>query len=201
MKKDTISDPLLLTTVKLRSSNEHTSKSWVAPLVGGGIASIFCVIILTILLAIPITVLVIGTHYRNPRYCPIEPRISLFLIVHGSVSLGWIVFMILMFAMIIFFAARGSSTPVILGIILSIILFLVSIFSIIWLIVGSVWTFRIHNWITYEYDPFNHYYPFNYCQPVLYKFTYAYLIVSYVVIALQCCCQCVTSAFTARRQT
>jgi hypothetical protein len=103
--------------------------------------------------------------------------------------------------MAIVFAARRSSISVLLVTILSIGLFLNLIFSIIWLIIGSVWTFRVHNRVTYEYDIIDHYYPYNYCNPVLYKFTFVYLIVSYVLMAIQCCYQCLTSGFRSKQQT
>jgi hypothetical protein len=199
MNNKMVLDPLLVNSGKHRPVNTNKSHSRIGGLFAGTAASICCLIILIILLAVPITVLVIGTRYRDPRYCPIEPRISLFLIVNGAVSIGWIIFTILTTVMAIFFAAQRSLISVVLVTILSIVLFLHLIFSIIWLIIGSVWTFSVHNRVTHEYDTINHFYPFNYCNPVLYKFTFIYLIISYVLIAIQCFYQCLTSAFRSRQ--
>jgi len=201
MNNETVLDPLLANSTKRRPVNKKKSDSWIVGLITGTTASVFFLIILIILLAIPITVLVIGTRYRDPRYCPIQPRISLFLIVHGSVSIGWIVFTILTTIIAIVFAARRSLISVVLVTIISVVLFLNLIFSIIWLIIGSVWTFSVHNRVIYQYDTINHFYTYNYCNPVLYKFTFVYLIVSYVLIAIQCCCQCLNSGFRSRQQT
>jgi hypothetical protein len=194
MKKEMHRDPLLVNSVKDRSLNKTKSQSWIPCLVCGlASASIFCLIILIILLAIPITVLVIGVRYRDPRYCPIEPRISLFLIVNGSVSLGWIVLTIPLLVIAILAASYRSLSSIILSIIFTIISFLGMIFLIIWLILGSVWTFRVHKYVTHEYDTINHFYTFNYCHPILYQFTFVYLIVSYVLSVFQCCYYCLNA--------
>ncbi|CAF3745393.1 unnamed protein product [Rotaria sp. Silwood1] len=78
-------------------------KSWIALIVTAVAAtSIFGLVWLIILLAVPIILLVIGTRYRDPRYCPIEPRISLFLIVSGSVALALITLNIIISVVTIF---------------------------------------------------------------------------------------------------
>ena len=202
MKKAADRDPFLPNSVEFRPLNEKKSGPWMRYLVAGVAgASVFCLIILIILLAIPFTVLAIGVHYRDPRYCPIEPRLSLFLIVNGSVSLAWIVITILITIMTIIAAYnRSLIISVILPVILSIIIFVSMIFSIIWLIIGSVWTFRIYNRVTTQYDVMNNFYPFNYCHPVLYRFTFALIIISYVFIIFQFCFQCFNNIFRSKKQ-
>jgi hypothetical protein len=194
-------DPLLATSTKPRFVNKNKSRPWIRGVLVGTTASICCLIVLIILLAIPITVLVIGTRYRDPRYCPIEPRISLFLIVHGSILIGWITFTILTIIMAIIFAAGHSTISIALVVILSVLNFLILIFSIVWLIIGSVWTFSVYNRVIYEYDTINHFYLYTYCQPLLYKFTFVYLIVSWVLMAIQCCLQSFTAIFGPRQET
>src|SRR5690349_6410532 len=130
MKKEMVRDPLLVNPGKRRSLNGNTSRSWIRRVLLGGVGSVFRLTILTILLALPITVLVIGLHYRDPRYCPIEPRISLFLIVHGSVSLGWIALTFVSIVLTIIAARQSSPIVAIPAIILFLILFLSMIFSI-----------------------------------------------------------------------
>ena len=201
MKKKVNYDPLIVDSVNPQSSSKEISHPWTIGVLGGAAASVCFLIILCLLLAVPITVFVIGTRYRDPRYCPIEPRISLFLIVHGSVALGWILLMIIISLMTMFCAYRRSSAAIFLGIILFLIIFLNLFFSLIWLIIGSVWTFNVRNRVTYQYDPINHFYPYNYCHPLLYKFTFTYLIVSYVLMAIQCCCQSITNPFRYKQST
>jgi hypothetical protein len=156
-------------------------------------ASILSLIVLSLLLVVPITALIVGIHYRDPRYCPIEPRISLFLIVSGSIALACGVVMILISVLTMFFASQRSSISIILGIILCIIIFLTGIFSTVWLIIGSVWTFSVRSGVTHRYDTINNYYTYNYCHPVLYQFTFIYLIVAYVGLGIQCCYSCYTN--------
>jgi hypothetical protein len=194
MKKAADRDPFLKDSVEFKPLNEKPSESWMRYLVAGVAgASVFCLVILIILLAIPITVLAIGVRYRDPRYCPIEPRISLFLIVNGSVSLAWIFITILITIMTIVAAYNRSLViSVILPAILSIIIFVSMIFSIIWLIIGSVWTFSVYKRVTHQYDVMNYFYPYNYCH--------ALLIISYVFIIFQCCFQCFNNVFRSKKQ-
>jgi hypothetical protein len=201
MRKENDLDQFLVNSSEYRSVNENTSQSLVRCLVGGvASASIFCLIILFILLIIPITVLVVGINYHDPRYCPIEPRISLFLIVSGSVSLGWIVLTIVVTILTIMAASRRPFNSVGLVIVLSVIILIITIFSIIWLIIGSVWTFSVYMWVTYNYDTMNNFYPYNYCQPELYRFTFVYLILSFILVVFQCSYYCFNSIFRSLKQ-
>ncbi|CAF1508671.1 unnamed protein product, partial [Rotaria sordida] len=109
-------ESLLVSIPNYNKSNLKRSSSNVGLIVGGfAIVSVIGIVILSLLLAIPITVLVIGLHYRDPRYCPIEPRISLFLIVHGSVSIGCLITNILFGVIILLLIRRDSSPAVILN--------------------------------------------------------------------------------------
>ncbi|CAF3876730.1 unnamed protein product [Rotaria sp. Silwood1] len=162
----------------------------VGVIIGGfAIVSFIGLVILSLLLAIPITVLVIGLHYRDPRYCPIEPRISLFLIVHGAVGIGCLVVNIILGIIVLLFIRRDSSMAIILTSISSILSYIHGTFIWIWLIIGSVWTFSVHKQITHEYDTVNHFYTYNYCHPVLYRFAFIYLIIVYVLLGVGCCCR------------
>ena len=201
MKKGMRSVTLLDDFDRQPISKKKISGNWAVRACLGGIGSIICLIILVILLALPITVLIIGTRYRDPRYCPIQPRISVFLMVNGGVSLGYIIFSILALILITISASRRSFAAIILIIIFGIVLALVLIFSLIWLIIGSVWTFGVRNRVIHEYDRMNNFYLYTYCHPVLYKFTFAYLIVSYILIAFQCCQQYATVIFGRRQKT
>jgi hypothetical protein len=197
MGKEIDLDQFLVDPSERKFFNENKSQSWVRYLVGSVVTpSIFSLIVFGLLLFIPITVLVVGINYQDARYCPIEPRISVFLIVNGSVLLGWIALIIIV---TVFTITATNHCPFIftfLAIVFSIIIIISTIFSIIWLIIGSVWTFSVYYWITYYYDAQNNFYPYNYCQPELYRFTFIYLILSYVFAFLQCCYYCFNNIFT-----
>jgi hypothetical protein len=182
-----------------RTSGIDPSHPWVRYVVtGAAVASIFGVIILVLMLAIPISMLAVGVRYRDFLYCPIEPRISRFLIVGGSISLIWIILTIILSLITMFFAYTRSMISVICVVILSVIIIIGQIFLIIWLIVGSVWTFSIRNRVEYTIN-----YPWNirfYCQRTLYQFTFVYLIIIYILIALQCVCQCCANIYRSRQR-
>jgi hypothetical protein len=166
-----------------RSADLDPSYPWVRYAVAGAAAvSLFGILLLILILAVPISMIVIGVRYRYEYDCPIEPRLSRFLIVGGSVSIVWIVITIIVSLITMFFSYTRSIGSVICVIILIVITFLGQIFSLIWLIIGSVWTFSIRSRVQYR-DPFFYYR--SYCNQTLYQFTFAYLILIYVLIALQ----------------
>ncbi|CAF1354438.1 unnamed protein product [Adineta steineri] len=197
MRNENDVDPFLGSSSERQSFNENESQPWVNYLVGAVVSpSVISVIILLLLLFIPITVLVVGINYHDPHYCPIEPHISTFLIVHGSVLFGWIIFTII--PTILAKKLSSNDDPYISGIIviiLSVMTIICTIFLIIWTIVGSIWTFNVFYWVTYYYDTKNNFYPYNYCQPELYRFTFVYIILSYIFVFLQICYYCFNNMF------
>jgi hypothetical protein len=149
------------------------------------------IVILSMLLALPITMLVIGIQYRDARYCPIEPNISPFLIVGGATNLVTCIFMILLLVSTIVLSATRSVLVEVLLLVIQVLLIIVQLFSFIWIIVGSVWTFSVKSKVQY-----NNPYWRNFCQPLLYKFTFVYLIIAFILLALQICCN---AALATRR--
>ncbi|CAF0745092.1 unnamed protein product [Adineta ricciae] len=192
MRKEDELGTLLVDRSKQRPSNENQSTSWVQTLAGSVVApSTLSLVIFFLLLFIPITALVIGIYYHDPRYCPIEPRLSIFLIVNGSVSIGWILLIIFATILTIMTAKYpNSSALATLVIVFSGFVILLLIFLIIWLIFGSIWTFNVYYWVNYYYDARTNFYPYDYCQPEFYRFTFVYLIFSYVFMFFQCAYHC-----------
>lgn len=200
MNREIVLHPLLDNSVKGRSFNENVSRPWFRRVLLSGGGSAFCLIILTILIALPITVLIVGIYYHDRRYCPVEPRISLFLIVHGSVSLGWIFLTFLSIVLLMMAARRRSSTATNPTIILYVILCLMTVFSFAWVIIGSVWTLSVHGRVIYEYDTNYYLRPFHYCHSSLYEFTFVYLFFAFVFTIIQCFYQCCTNPFDSEQQ-
>jgi len=180
-------------------SKIEPSYPWIRSIVSGtSVASIFGLVILVLMLSIPISMLVIGVRYRNPYYCPIEPRLSHFLIVSGSVLLVWIIIVIILSLVTMFFGYTRSKLSLTCVFILSIKIFILLIFLIIWLIVGSVWTFSIRNRVEHTINyPFNFYF---YCHKTLYRFTFAFLIILFILIALQIFSRCCINIFRSKQQ-
>ncbi|UJR24710.1 hypothetical protein I4U23_006084 [Adineta vaga] len=178
----------------LQNTVDHPSvlQSWIRRTMdASGPSMIVNLISFIISISLFISMLVIGILYRDPRYCPIEPRISNFLIVYASFGSGWIIASIL-FGLIVSTCLKDhrSSIDTVVVIVPQTTRVFGSFFSFIWLILGSVWTFQIRSRLTHEYDQINHFYTYNYCHPVLYKFTFSFLIVNYVLIAIYCCQWC-----------
>lgn len=196
----------LTTTIKLSSYDEpgrfshvNPPHPWIRYVVASvAVATVFGVVILALMLAVPISMLAIGTRHRQFWYCPIEPRISRFLIVGGTISLIWILLTIILSLLTIFVAYTRSMTSIIGVLVLSGIIFALQIFSFIWLIVGSVWTFRVKNYVRYFWtDPFN--FPW-YCDKTLYQFTFAIIIIIYILLAIQVCSRCCVNLSQLRRK-
>lgn len=199
MNREIVLHPLLDNSSKGRSLNGKVSRPWFRRVLLSGVGSALSLIILTILLCLPITVLIVGIYYHDRRYCPIEPHISLFLIVHGSVSLGWILLTFISIVLIIMATRRRSLTATIPAIILYAILCLIMIFSFVWVIIGTIWILSVHGRVIHENDRNYYFYPFYYCHSSLYAFAFVYLFISYVFTAIQCCYQFCTNPFNSEQ--
>ncbi|CAF1545742.1 unnamed protein product [Didymodactylos carnosus] len=152
------------------------------------LSSICVLVILGIVSALPCTMLALGIKYRDE--CPIEHKIPLYLIVHGSIALIHIVLGISMF-----FTVLASN---IIRYIQHLISQTLSLFIFIWLIIGSVWLFSVKSKVQYNQKIIYNIYEGNswwmansrYCNETLYKFTMAMLILGFISNALACCSSC-----------
>ncbi|CAF1074836.1 unnamed protein product [Rotaria magnacalcarata] len=188
------------TVIKLRDDPEPQNRTNLPLrllLATNAVKSIIGLIITFIILAIPISMLVIGVCYHHRRYCPIEPRLSVFLIVFGSVGLAYLVLSFIL-SLIIMFAnytkSKGTFTSVI---VLALFTLLIQLFLIAWIIVGCVWTFSIYNTVQYT-D--RHYYWRIYCNGILYFFTFVYLIVIMVLWFIQLLVRIILAIIYSRKE-
>ncbi|XP_031336933.1 transmembrane protein 272-like [Photinus pyralis] len=127
---------------------------------------------LIVFLVLDVVMLVFGII--NKDKCPIDNRIPIYLIVAGAVGI---------IAMILPFINRKLDLAI-----LSIIITILYIFSFVWMIVGSVWVYRIYepNYI----EIFN-----NYCNKTAYLLAFWTLTIRWIFIGLSiiaalitCCC-------------
>ena len=176
-------NPFLDNSTRPRSSFENTPQSLPGSILGVSVKACAVILIpITLCIAVPTSELVIGLRFRDPRYCPVETRISLFLIVHGAISLGYVAFLIIITALKICGIARSSSAPsacFIIAIVIEVIILLVSTSC---LIVGAVWTFGVNNQVIHHYDTANNFYLYTYCHPALYRFSRYYIIFWYNIV-------------------
>ncbi|UJR25537.1 hypothetical protein I4U23_006883 [Adineta vaga] len=152
-------------------------------------------LISTLLAAIiPCIELGIGLYYKGQ--CPIDQRIPTYMIVAGICGLALVGLSI--FLALTFMCFISDSTALTLlascGVCLNILATLIiSVFVFIWFILGCVWVFSVHKIVQFDHslEP-------NYCQPVLYKWTFALLIITIVWAFLQCCLSCFRQCCTGR---
>ncbi|CAF3656446.1 unnamed protein product [Rotaria socialis] len=177
---------------------EKPPNRWLnALLATNAVTSVIGLIILFLLLGIPVSILVIDVRYQHRHFCPIEPRISLFLTVGCGVALGYFVLSIVLSLITMFLYYTRSFKILVPVTVLAMITMLIQIFLFIWVIIGSVWTFSIYNDVEYT-NPRRWR---KYCDETLYMFTFIYLIIIIVLWAIQRCVRCFFGIFHARQDT
>ncbi|CAF1376407.1 unnamed protein product [Adineta steineri] len=154
------------------------------------LGSVYCLVILCILLVIPILQLAIGASFQNQ--CPVSPNIPTYLIVSGACGIATILLTIIITLAFILCIKRGTAgASIVSGCIIGLvclILFLMSFFLFAWFIVGNVWVFSVHSKVDLD-NPLS----VNYCQRTLYQFAFTIIIMTYVMSVISCCCSCFRS--------
>lgn len=146
-----------------------------------------CTFSLMLLLALPMSMIIIGSKYKDD--CPVEPFIPIYLIVGGS--FGILKTVIIILQRIIYNEDIFSSEPKenhvderpIAWMFLDGVL---NIFLFTWFIAGNIWVYS-------KYKP--HFVPpphepLNYCSKTLYLFAFWIITVCYLVMAMICFCTC-----------
>jgi hypothetical protein len=70
---------------------------------------------------------------------------------------------------------------------------IISLFLFIWFICGCVWVFSVADEVQFKLPVKD-----NYCNPILYKWTFALLIVTFMWAFIQCCITCFRSCCVGR---
>ncbi|CAF2005570.1 unnamed protein product [Rotaria magnacalcarata] len=122
--------------------------------------------------------LVMGS--TNMSECPIEPLIPIYLVVISTINLVMIILTTIAIILhmrkidediLAFFYVNSSA----------IVILILQLFSFIWLIFGSVWTFDIYNDVQYSQINQN-----NYCKSSLYKYTIVSIVLQYIIPFVLC---------------
>ncbi|CAF0897145.1 unnamed protein product [Brachionus calyciflorus] len=153
------------------------------------IGTIICFIILIIFMtAYPIAMIAVGA--TNLNKCTIEPKIPVWLIVSGSVS----IFMAFLMAISLISQAVLKRAAIV-GI-FSCITCVVSLFQLAWFITGNVWVYSKNGSVIYDIETSP-----NYCDKTLYLFSFWTITVAYIMMGLSIiisifmvCCACVCTA-------
>jgi hypothetical protein len=121
-----------------------------------------------------------GIDYRNQ--CPMEPWINIFLIVHGSTKLGWVVLAILAYINAKFvYGYMNKKTMARQIVIPSIVLeLLFTLWFLAWFIAGNVWVFSKKSSVQYT-NPKN---TSTYCNQILYTAAFGLIIGTYIAFSI-----------------
>ena len=132
-------------------------------------------------LIIPIGMLVIGIIYKDQ--CKIHQQIPIWLIVAG---IGGITNGLLNLTSNAISCIRFRITGETAGQrLISCITTILGLFLFIWLVLGSVWVYRIHKMVV-----FNDFDAANYCNKICYSFSFWSITVTWVFLFIACMCLC-----------
>ena len=150
-------------------------------LIATAVKSILGLLILFFLFLLSLIVFIIGLYFHHSHSCPIEPKISLFLMIAGVISTQWVILSTILSTITIVQKHFRSLIVITLNLIIALTIVLMNIFLIIWLIFGSLWTLTVLDRVQYSNPHLN-----TFCELTLYRFTLVYLIVTYILSGLQC---------------
>ncbi len=182
MEQELALQPNSNTTFNRQLHHVLISHLWVRLLlIATAVKSVLGLIILFFLLVVSVSVLIVGSHFRYSRHCPMEPNVSLFLIVAGSVSTEWILLSFILSIITIIVKHIRSSILVGFIILTGLMIIIINLFLVIWVILGIIWTLKALNTVQYTNPHVN-----TFCQQTLYQFTLGYAVMTYILSALQC---------------
>ncbi|CAF1534606.1 unnamed protein product [Rotaria magnacalcarata] len=139
--------------------------------------------IICIALDLIYTMILLGMSASNQSSCPIEPRIPIYLIVYSSVSLVSIATSIV--ACIMHYQKYDQSLNGFYYVHCSaIIIITIQLFNYIWLMVGSVWVFRVYKAVQYTENNQP-----TYCQQSIYQFGIIVTVLNYIFSFTCCYCK------------
>ncbi|CAJ0599271.1 unnamed protein product [Cylicocyclus nassatus] len=130
--------------------------------------SLVAAVLLAVLNIIPTAMIVIGA--LNLKECRVNPNIPVWLIVDGTVALASIPISLI-------FSLFSGKRP---WLFIAIFGTLLSVFFVVWFIVGSVWVYSKFSFVSYD-DPDVE----DYCDKTTYLFAFIYLTVIYSLIGLK----------------
>ncbi|CAF3357879.1 unnamed protein product [Rotaria sp. Silwood1] len=180
-------------TVPLRSESSTVSPFSMAA-AGKTFGSTFSLVSALLASIIPLIQLIIGAYYKGD--CPIDQRIPTYMIVSGVCGLALTGIAILLSITFMCFVSDSTALNVLASCSLCISILatiIISIFLFIWFILGCVWVFSIRNEVQFDNRLKS-----NYCEPVLYKATFALLIITIIWSSLQCCFSCFRQCCTGQ---
>ncbi|XP_032219946.1 transmembrane protein 272 isoform X2 [Nematostella vectensis] len=143
--------------------------------------TIGCTVALSLLMALPMAMVIMGAKYKDE--CPVEPFIPIYLIVGGSFGMLKTIIVLCQRARshdddLDMDEDQSMSSKFIDGVL--------NLFLFTWFIAGNIWVYSKYkpNPIPPVTDPLN------YCNPTLYMFAFWVITASYILMGSICFCIC-----------
>ena len=159
-------------------------------LCSGGLNTLAAFVYLLILLALPITKLVLGIVYF--KQCPIDRNIPIYVIVSGACGLASVIFLFLSSASS-YCRARSAKNKSTHSFFLCITALsrgmrgALGIFLFVWFFCGCYWIFNARYRLRADTT--------NYCHPTLFSFAYYVLIFTFIYAGMTGCIKCCVNFF------
>ncbi|XP_066925519.1 transmembrane protein 272-like [Clytia hemisphaerica] len=176
---------------QFKEEKEPESNSWNHLKMIGLIflSKVGCTLMLMMLLALPMSMVVIGVSYKD--VCPIEPFIPIYLIVGGSfgiVKMLSIIIQRITYNGDIFQSDKSNEEerPIAWLFVDGVL----NLFLFTWFVAGNIWVYSKYK---PNYTPPPHQ-PFNYCNKTVYVFAFWVITTSYLMLGLICLCTCCLAA-------
>lgn len=179
-----------------QSNHMIMSHQWIRLLlIATAVKSILGLLILFFLFLLSLIVFIVGLRFHHSYFCPVEPKISLFLMIAGVISTQWVILSAILSIITIVQTHFRSLIVISLNIAIALTIVLMNIFLIIWLIFGSLWTLTVLERVQYVNPNLD-----TFCDLTLFRFTLVYLIVTYILSGLQCWYRLCVMIFCAMQQ-
>ena len=170
--------------IKKKKYVQENTVGLCSTLCSGGLGTVAALIYLSFCLALPTVKLTLGIIHREN--CPLNTRIPLYMIVSGACGLG-LILLLLFSSTCTFYRSLIRARKSTHKLMICSIAFargtqgVIAIFLFIWFIFGNVWVFGAQVSLQTT-DSTNN----NYCDPILYRFAYYFLIFTYVFAIFLC---------------
>ncbi|UJR17227.1 hypothetical protein I4U23_004122 [Adineta vaga] len=147
--------------------------------------TIFQIVFTLVLSSLSIASLWVGIARKSE--CPIQTKIPTWLIVYGSIGITTSLITIVG-AIIKCLCCSSEVAEKGCDLCVKLINAPFGLFAFVWLILGSVWVFKVKPTVQFNDSMLN-----TYCEKQMFNFIFGIIIFSYSCIGLVCCCICCVS--------
>jgi len=159
------------------------------------VSTVGCTLSLTLLLALPMSMIIIGAKFKDD--CPVEPFIPIYLIIGGAIGILKTIIEIIRRVTQNgdIFSSEEKEETTSAGVpqqtddrSIAWVFFdgIISLFLFSWFIAGNIWVYSKYkpNFVAPTHEPLN------YCNKTLYMFAFWVITASYLILGMICFCTC-----------